>query len=104
MNEYELMMVPHGALASLKLWVEERCEPGDFLSAVLKNDLKEAVGRADPYNMAGLKYIVMFLYNHCPGRCWGSAANFENWTGNANWDWEGLEWNGRFPSPKKQGI
>ena len=54
-------------------------EPGSFLLAVLINDLREAVARADRANQAALANHVRFLYNHAPGNCWGSPERVREW-------------------------
>ena len=64
--------VPPIILNSIKRYVEHRCPVGDFLTAVLKNDLREALGRADMTNRLALFEIVAFLYNDCPYICWGA--------------------------------
>ena len=52
---------------------------GSFLMAVLKNDLKEAVARADLKNVDHLPEFVGFLYSHAPGNCWGSPGAVLQW-------------------------
>lgn len=52
---------------------------GHFLTAVLSNDLKEAVARADENNQRVLVQYVIFLHNHAPIGCWGSPENVKNW-------------------------
>ena len=52
---------------------------GDFLSAVLSNDLREAVSRADSENRLALAHYVDFFYNNAPGACWGSAERMIEW-------------------------
>lgn len=53
--------------------------PGDFLRAVLANDLAEAVGRADPQSFAGLRDLVGWVrYNISPGLR-GSREAIEEW-------------------------
>lgn len=47
---------------------------GSFLTAVLSNDLKEAIGRADDTNLVALPHIVAYLYNEIPAALWGSPA------------------------------
>ncbi len=54
-----------------------RC--GSFLTAVLENDLKGAVSRADLGNRVVLHEYVAFLYNHAPNGCWGSPENVMVW-------------------------
>lgn len=52
---------------------------GDFLRAVLSNDLTEAMGRADAYNRITLPAIVGLCYNELPSECWGSAEKVRVW-------------------------
>ncbi len=53
--------------------------PGDFLQAVIRNDLREAVSRADDDNQALLLAWVQLLYMHAPAGSWGSLAALEEW-------------------------
>ena len=53
--------------------------PGHFLSAVLSNDLCEAVRRGDVPNQAALAGYVQFFANYVPASMWGSPARFEAW-------------------------
>jgi hypothetical protein len=39
---------------------------GDFLGAVVRNDLRGAVSRADPENLAALRSIVLWVHNEIP--------------------------------------
>lgn len=41
-------------------------EAGDFLKAVLKEDLADAFGRADATNEVAMKVYCTFLYNQVP--------------------------------------
>lgn len=47
---------------------------GSFLAAVLSNDLKESIGRADDTNLVALPHIVAYLYNEIPAALWGSPT------------------------------
>ncbi len=53
--------------------------PGDFLQAVIRNDLRDAVSRADDDNQALLLAWVQLLYMHAPAGSWGSSAALEEW-------------------------
>lgn len=52
---------------------------GGFLSAVLSNDLREAIARADEHNIMTLRQIVTYIYMKLPGPCWGSEARVDAW-------------------------
>ena len=76
---FETFFIPARMMPSLKAWVLQGREPGHFLQAVLENDLKEAVIRADAVNKANLPAFVAFLYNECPADCWGSKEKYAAW-------------------------
>lgn len=71
--------IPDATLQGIRLYVEAGVPPGDFLMAVLQNDLKEAFGRADEYNTRAMHSIVQYLYNHVPEVCWGSPEKVKQW-------------------------
>jgi hypothetical protein len=52
---------------------------GQFLTAVLCNNLREAVAYGDPASMEGLRGIIQFLHNYAPGGCWGSPELVQKW-------------------------
>lgn len=60
-------------------YVEDRCPPGSFLTAVLSNDLKESFGRADEENIRDMFEIVSYCYNEIPFDCWGSPERVKHW-------------------------
>lgn len=66
-------------LDSIERYVQTGCGVGDFLTAVLDNNLREALGRADDYNLHTIHEIVKVLYNYCPGSCWGCPKNRKSW-------------------------
>lgn len=65
----------------LRRYVEDHKKPGDFLSAVISNDLYAACERADGTNVELLHVYVAFLYNEAPGNCWGSREQLDAWVG-----------------------
>ena len=60
-------------------YVVERRIPGHFLTAVLENDLREAVVQADDANLDALGNWVKVLYNYCPSHSWGSHSRVRAW-------------------------
>jgi hypothetical protein len=60
--------------------------PGDFLSAVICNDLFGAVGHADSANIKHLPAYVRFFYNVAPAQCWGSADEMRYWKRVGGWN------------------
>lgn len=71
--------LPVWMLQSLKRYVFDGIPPGDFLIAVLHNDLKESIGRADENSLEHLHVLVSFCYMELPGNCWGSREAVDAW-------------------------
>jgi len=57
------------------------CPLGDYLTAVINNDWKEAVARADESNLAGMHDLMIFMCNEMPMNCFGSPKNVKYWRG-----------------------
>ena len=81
MSEYTFreFYIPERMMGGLTRYIEEGIEPGHFLAAVICNDLREAVGRADDENIRNIPAYLGYLYNKAPSGCWGSKTNFVNW-------------------------
>lgn len=77
--EFNGMVIPARMMKPLRDFVEKGRLPGDFLQAVISNDLTEAVARADSENVRLLPAYVGFLYNQAPGGCWGSRDRMMAW-------------------------
>jgi hypothetical protein len=71
--------VPEHSRGGIIRYIEQGIEPGGFLSAVICNDLKGAVGRADMRNQDALCRIVGWFFNYAPSVCWGSPQKFDEW-------------------------
>jgi hypothetical protein len=71
--------IPQRMNESLRLYIEKGVLSGDFLQAVIRNDLAEAIGRADDENMGNLPAYVAYFHNHAPSQCWGSEAKMMAW-------------------------
>ena len=69
----------HNGLAN---YVANHQSVGDFLTAVLENNLSGAVGRADEASWRGLGAVVSWLYNEPPSGCWGSPERVKAWLAN----------------------
>jgi hypothetical protein len=75
----QYMLIPPKTKEALRLWEALGVRPGSFTSAVLANNLLDAVCCADPDNLAELKNIVQYVYNEMPGNCWGSPEKCAEW-------------------------
>jgi hypothetical protein len=72
--------IPPHMMEALQRYIEKHEEVGDFLRAVISNDLCDACSRADDENIAQLPAFVGYLYNKAPQGCWGSKEAYRNWT------------------------
>ena len=72
-------MIPHRIKTSIDSYVDNGHDVGHFLGAVLRNDLFEAVFRADEENLWRLHDICRYIFNFAPSSCWGSMEKVETW-------------------------
>lgn len=75
MSEYNLLPLK-GAIDD---YVATGHPVGNFLEALLSNDLIEAVGQADNSNIILLPVYCRYLYNECPSQCHGSPEKYKAW-------------------------
>ena len=78
-TRYPYADLPQALQGGVQRWIEERILPGDFLTAVLENNLTQAFARADEHNRARLFEIVGWFYNEAPSPCWGSVEKVRAW-------------------------
>jgi len=71
--------IPGHMQDGLEMYVNHGYKPGDFLTAVLENDLSKAVAHADSVNINKLVDYVAVLFNNCPNACWGSREKVKAW-------------------------
>ncbi len=60
-------------------YLDKGIPPGHFLTAVITNNLFDAVSHADKNSLEALPDIVKFFYNHTPSSCWGSEEKMLKW-------------------------
>jgi len=78
MSDY-IERIPSYTLTALELYRDERVMPGGFLRCVLRNELREALGRADSANREHIQEIVWWVYNEMPAVAHGSQAAIDAW-------------------------
>lgn len=66
-------------LESLKRYQFHHIPTGDFLKAVLSNNLIDAIGRADDCNLQDIHEICSYVYNEMPSASWGSPEKVKSW-------------------------
>jgi len=64
---------------SIDNYVHLGIPPGDFIKAVLANDLMEALGRADEENRFDIFEICQYVFNEIPAKCHGSYEIVDKW-------------------------
>jgi len=78
-GQYEA--IPHHMRDSLLRWVLDGRLPGDFLQAVISNNLRDAVSRADAANLPLLGVYSQWFYNVAPWGCHGDRRVLTEWRG-----------------------
>jgi len=78
-------LVPEHLQGGLRRYVELGIPPGHFLQAVLRNDLRDAVNRADLTSLAGLSDIVKFLHCYAPSGSHGHQTAYGDWISHGGW-------------------
>jgi hypothetical protein len=64
---------------AVQRYIEHGIPPGDFLTALFNNDLKEAFRRADAENTAAMREWVIFMVNEMPADAQGSPEKVWAW-------------------------
>lgn len=77
--EFRGFAISGSTLNALKAYIERGQPVGRFLTAVLENNLKDAVSRADSENLHNLPAYVGYLHNVADSRCWGSPEKVRQW-------------------------
>lgn len=78
-HTYRGHTVPSHLVRGLDAYVMHGQSVGSFLSAVLRNDLRDAVLLADSESLVGLPAIMSWLYQEAPAACWGSESAVQTW-------------------------
>ena len=71
--------IPEAITEGLKNYASLGVPCGDFIQAVIANDLLDAVGRADVGCMRALPAIACFVYQELPSICHGSRKVYAAW-------------------------
>ena len=77
MLNYDLL--PEHIRGAVQRYIEHHIPPGDFLQAVISNNLEESFGRADDININRMSDIINFFHNEASYQCWGSPKKMEEW-------------------------
>jgi hypothetical protein len=72
-------MIKQTTLDALNRYVVGHVPTGDFLRAVLSNNLIESFAHADDENARAMHEITKYIYNMMPSKCWGSPEKVKAW-------------------------
>lgn len=76
---YREWYIPDRMGGGIERYVKHGIKPGDFLTAVIENDLHMTLSRADDENLKNLSAYVGYFYNEVPQSAWGSKAKMNAW-------------------------
>ena len=79
MYRFRGFYIPERMMPAIQRYIKDGEKPGDFLQAVICNDLFAAVGRADEENLTNLPAYIGYFYNEAPAGSWGSREKMEAW-------------------------
>ena len=85
-RDLEKHNIPEHMRPGVMRYIMKGIPPGGFLTAVLENDLFEAMSRADSDNIEALRNWVLFIYNCVPSTCWGSQSTITEWMTRGGWE------------------
>src|SRR5436190_18388157 len=74
-----IIRIPTHCREGLVTYLRYGQPPGQFLLAVLSNDLAEACARADDDNRSALYDYLFLLTNYAPSAAWGSPERVSDW-------------------------
>lgn len=72
-------LIPERMQEALKRYVIDRIPPGQFLTAIITNDLRGAFAHADEENAKLVGLYVRWFHNIPPGCCSGSRNLMDVW-------------------------
>lgn len=76
---FDYDLIPEQSLETITMYVEDGVHPGGFFEALLSNDLRGAVERADDSHIGIIPTLLYYLFNRTPLGCWGSPEKFHDW-------------------------
>ncbi len=79
MSQIDYSALPQYMQSGTRLWIEEGQIPGDFLQAIITNDLKGAVLLADETNKKMIVEWVQWFVWKAPSGSQGSKLHMKEW-------------------------
>ena len=79
MYQFQEFYIPERMMGGIRRYIEHGIKPGDFLCAVIDNDLALACGRADNENQKNIPAYPAYFYNEAPRACYGDSIKRIEW-------------------------
>jgi hypothetical protein len=79
MYTFKEFYISDSMMDGIERYLNNGIPPGDFLTAIICNDLSSAVVRADDTNLRNIPAFVAYFYNEAPIDSWGSAKQMMKW-------------------------
>ncbi len=79
-EEIDYTLLPEHLRGGVREYIERGHLPGDFLCAVISNDLMKAFGYGDQTSRDALGEIMSFFWNEAPGGSHGSLEIMKTWS------------------------
>jgi hypothetical protein len=76
---YDMWRIRPNIVAELERYARMHVPLGDFLRAVVENDLMNAIAHADADNKANLPAFAAYMYNEMPAASKGSPEAYQAW-------------------------
>jgi hypothetical protein len=97
-------LVPPHMRDSIREHIENGRPTGDFLTALLSNDLMSAVRHADDVNRSWLRGWTDWLLRYAPLGSYGSAANVTRWKRHRGLDGYSDYWQGQADASENKSM
>ena len=78
-EQFDEYRIPERMRPGILRYINKGVIPGDFLQAIITNNLREAFARADDENRHIIGNYVKLFYCHAPAGCWGSVDAMRYW-------------------------
>jgi hypothetical protein len=78
-DRWNYNLIPNHMMEAIHRYADQHLPVGDFLEAIICNDLNAAVGKADDDNYWIIQIYVSYFYNEIPGPAWGSKQAYKAW-------------------------
>ena len=75
----DISRIPSHMMHNIRRYIYDHEPVGDFLTAIITNNLKEACARADLENLQIIPAYVNYFYNYAPMTCWGNPEKMRAW-------------------------